>query len=64
MNLIEWIHPTKGKLTEIVCDRHTIELKAALYMLGIPFVGDNTDKTTCYRCLYAGYPFRQWMELL
>jgi hypothetical protein len=59
---VQWNHPVLGRITELVCETHKNLLLYCLKTLGIGSNGRDTDKTVCYRCLYDGYSFRQWVR--
>lgn len=62
--LVQWNHPTKGQISEEVCDVHEQELLKALRILGIGSLGTPSSRDICWRCVYDGYPFKVWMDKL
>lgn len=62
--LIQWNHPIKGRVTEEVCKEHEQEVLGALQTLGIGCTGTYGKIDICFRCIYSGYRFRDWMDKL
>lgn len=61
---LQWKHPNKGKIVEEVCEDHEKEVLAALRTLGIGCSATWGNLGICFRCIYKGYKFRDWMDQL
>lgn len=61
MKLI-WTHPTKGDITENLCNDHIEIVTKALNTLGIGFEGDDSMIGVCLRCAYGDTDIRTWMD--
>lgn len=59
---IEWKHPVKGEIVEEVCREHEKEVLSALRTLGIGCGGTYGKLGICWRCIYSGMRFRDWMD--
>lgn len=62
MTKIIWNHPTKGEITEILCDKHADQVFKAIVLLGIGCDGQEDVLGICLRCVYDGYDFREWID--
>jgi hypothetical protein len=60
--LVQWKHPTHGRIVERVCPVHERVVLHALTDLGIGCGGRALDEpVTCIRCANAHHPVRQWI---
>lgn len=63
LTLLSWKHPAIGEIEEVVCPRHSAEVRAALRVLGIGSMGtDQHDEMVCLRC--QAHPAELPRELL
>lgn len=61
---LRWKHPVKDRIRESLCDQHLKQVMAALSILGIGWLESDSQTDQCWRCVYAGYPFKEWIDLL
>jgi hypothetical protein len=62
MQLLQWKHPTEGKIEEPICNVHELQTTAALKILGIGYTAIETTSIICWRCIYNGYAFKDWIH--
>lgn len=51
--VVEWSHPTQGRMSELLCDTHRKEVLAAIRKLGIGCMAEKTRGRDCERCIAA-----------
>lgn len=59
---LEWTHPHRGRIVEEVCPEHEQQVLQALKTLGIGCSGTLGKLGLCWRCIYAGFQFRQFVD--
>jgi hypothetical protein len=57
---LTWNHPTKGEITEVLCEPHYEEVLFSLKKLGMGYTGSKANGI-CLRCIYVGFDIKTWI---